>query len=82
MAFYSIEPFGFEANLMGSCIVSATVANAQRTKESDKVWDWTDFMPKMEEKEEQTTEEMIEFASMMTVAMGGKDMRKKNVNDS
>lgn len=45
MAFYNIEPFGYEANLVGHSIVASAVANTTRTKASDKVWKPQDFMP-------------------------------------
>ncbi len=76
MAFYRLEPFGSEANYLGHAITSATVMNSQRTKKS-KVFKPETFMPDFERvTEEQTTDEMIAFAEMMTAAFGGKDKRK------
>jgi len=58
---------------MGHAMVCATIHNSNCTKKSE-LKNWTDFMPK--EKKVQSTEEMIEVAKMMTVAYGGKDLRK------
>ena len=76
-AFYSLEPFGYEINMIGHAITSATIMNAQRTKTSDPSFSPEDFMPKLEDQEPQSTEEMIEVAAMLTAAYGGKDKRKK-----
>ncbi len=58
---------------MGHAIVASTVHNANCTKKSE-LKTWKDFMPK--EKKVQSTKEMVEVASMMTAAYGGKDTRK------
>lgn len=46
MAFYELEPFGWEAGLLGHAITSSTVMNSRRSKKSDKVFVPQDFMPK------------------------------------
>ena len=73
--FYQLEPFGNEVNFYGHAITAATIANTHR-KKGVKAFKPEDFMPVFE-KPEQTVDEQIVFAKMMTVALGGKDMRKK-----
>lgn len=75
MAFYTLEPFGTEAYYYGFAIVAATVANAFREKGS-KAFSPEDFMPKFEKQKQQTIEEMLQFAEMMTIAHGGQDLRE------
>ena len=58
---------------MGFAMVCAKLHNVNCSKVSE-MKNWTDFMPK--EKKVQSTEEMIEVASMLTAAFGGKDKRK------
>lgn len=74
IAFSNIEPFGVEVDLIGHAITSSTVANVNRQK-GKKAYTPEDFMPKFE-KRQQTVEEMIQFAEMFTVALGGKDLRE------
>lgn len=74
MAFAHLEPFGREAEYIGYALVAATVANVNRGK-GQKAYEISDFMPTFEEKKEQTVEEMIQIAQMMTIGLGGKDLR-------
>jgi len=74
MAFSALEPFGSDADNLGHAITASTVANVNRGK-NQKVYSVEDFMPKFE-KQNQTTEEMIQIASMFTTGMGGLDLRK------
>ena len=76
MAFGQLELFGAEANFLGHAITSKTIADVNRGK-GKKAYDVSDFMPTMKEKKPQTQAEMIQFAEMWTVAMGGKDLRNK-----
>jgi len=76
MAFGQLEPFGAEAGWLGNAITSKTIADVNRGK-GKKPFEVSDFMPRMEEKKPQTMEEQIQFASMWTTAMGGKDLRNK-----
>jgi len=46
MAFARLEPFGFEADMLGHAITASTVANTSRTKKSQKVFKPDDFIPK------------------------------------
>jgi len=76
MAFSQLEPFGAEAGYVGHAITASTVANVNRGK-GQKAYEVQDFMPTMGKKEPQTQAEMIQFAEMFTIALGGKDLRNK-----
>ena len=76
MAFSQLEPFGADAGFLGHGITSATVANANWAK-GQKAYTAEDFMPAFEGKKKQTVEEMIQFAQIVTIGMGGKDLRNK-----
>jgi hypothetical protein len=69
MALYRLEPFGGDTPYIGHAITAATVANANRGK-GKKGAKVEDFMPKFNHKA-QTPEEQIQFAAMMTAALGG-----------
>lgn len=72
MEFYRVEPFGQEADWLGSAIVASTVANVNRGK-GKKAFEVDDFMPKFNGcKKDQSVDEMIQMAAMFTVAAGGK----------
>jgi len=73
MIFYSLEPFGNEADLLGHAITSATVANVNRGK-GQKAFEPRDFMP-IFEKQEQSENDQLMIAEMFTIALGGKDLR-------
>jgi len=80
MIFYQLEPFGTEAEYLGHAITSATIANVNRGK--GKALQPKDFMPVFQSaKKEQTPEEMLQFAQMMTIAMGGQDLRGEQNGD-
>lgn len=71
LAFYTLEPFGGETPYLGHAITAATIANANRGKKGGKPAKPEDFMPKFGKRKGQTVEEQIQFAAMMTAAMGG-----------
>lgn len=73
MAYSQVEPFGQEADWLGSAIVASTVANVNREK-GQKAYEPGDFMPVFEKKE-QTVDEMVQLAAMLTVGLGGQDLR-------
>lgn len=75
MIFYEIEPFGAEASYLGHAITASTIANVTRPK-GKKAYSPEKFMPSFERKQEQSVDEMISFASMLTTALGGQDKRK------
>lgn len=72
MAYFEIEPFGADAYYLGHAIVAKTVADSNRKKGS-KPYKVEDFMPKFEKPK--SVDQAIQFAQMMTLAMGGEDMR-------
>ena len=78
MAFARLEPFGSDANYLGYAIVAATVANAHRGK-GQKAYEVNDFMPVFREvSKEQSVEAMQQIAEMMTIGLGGTDLRNKD----
>lgn len=74
MCFSELEPFGADAYYLGPAIVAQTVANVNREK-GKKAYKTEDFMPKFGESEPQSADQMMQFAQMMTVALGGEDKR-------
>lgn len=77
MAFSRLEPFGAEAEYVGHAITAATVANVNRRKEQ-KAFQYTDFIPRFEPEKKQSVDEMVQFAEMVTIGLGGKDLREDN----
>ena len=77
MAFEQLEPFGSRASYYGHAITAATIANVYR-KKGAKAYTAEDFIPKFTPPKAQTTTEMIEFAAMMTAALGGQDLRERD----
>ncbi len=75
IAFSVLEPFGSETNFLGHAITSSTIANTSRGK-NRKAFEVEDFMPKFGKATEQTVDEMLQIAQMMTIGLGGKDLRK------
>lgn len=75
VAYYQLEPFGTEVDMLGHAITASTVANVNRGK-GQKALSPKDFMPDFEKSSHvQSAEEMLQFAEMMTAAMGGQDHR-------
>ena len=75
MLFYEIEPFGQDTNYLGHAITASAIVNVNRGK-GRKSYSPDEFMPKFERKKEGDISEAINFASVMTAAMGGKDERE------
>jgi hypothetical protein len=69
-----LEPFGVEVDFMGHAITASTIANRHRNK-NEKAHSVEDFMPKFET-ENQTPDQMIQTAAVMTMALGGVDLRE------
>jgi hypothetical protein len=74
LLFSKTEPIGINAHFLGHAITASTVANVNRKKGS-KALQAKEFIPKFEE-EDQSMDEMLQIAEMITVASGGKDLRK------
>lgn len=73
MAFSTLEPFGADADNLGHAITASTIANVNRGK-NQKPYKVDDFMPKFE-RQEQSTDHMMQVAQMLTIANGGQDLR-------
>lgn len=43
LAYFNIEPFGYDMQNYRSGIIAASILNSVRGKESDKVWSYKDF---------------------------------------
>jgi hypothetical protein len=69
-----LEPFGANTEYLGHAITASTIANVNRGK-NQKAYSAEDFMPKFGKKK-QTVEEMKQIASMLTMSMGGQDLRE------
>ena len=74
MAFFTLEPFGYQAGLSGHAITSSVVANANRRKGA-RPFKPADFLPK--EKEEQAASDFIGGLKQYFVAAQSKDERRK-----
>ncbi len=72
-AFAQLEPFGGEHDYLGYAIVAMVVANANRGKGSSP-YKVEDFIPKFRDKP-QGVDQMLQYAEMMTAALGGEDRR-------
>lgn len=68
--FYSIEPFGFEADYLGHAQTSSTLVNINKKKNS-KQTTAKDFIPKFKGSNESNLNGAIEFASTLTQVHGG-----------
>ena len=78
-AFESLEPFGYEPEMLGHAITATTIANVNRGKDQ-KPYKVEEFMPKLkydtEEKPEQTVEDTVTAVKLLNITFGGKDLRK------
>jgi len=74
MAFFGLEPFGSEADFLGHAITASTIANVNRQK-GQRIHKIDEFMPKFE-KQAQSVDQMLQVAEMMTIGLGGKDLRE------
>ena len=75
MAFFGLEPFGSEVNFLGHAITASTIANVNRQK-GQRVYKIDEFVPKFERKKAQSVDQMLQVAEMMTIGLGGKDLRE------
>lgn len=69
MEFYQLEPFGREADFQGYALTAATIVNRSLQK-GEKAVKVDDFMPK-DPPPPQTTDQMLQFARMLTIGLGG-----------
>ena len=81
MAFYQLEPFGYEQEMLGHAITATTIANVNRGKDQ-KAYKIEDFMPKLKydsdplEMQEKTVEDSVLAVKLLNVTFGGIDKRK------
>lgn len=75
-AYDLLEPFGADRFPAYFGTIAATVANTQRSKRSDKVFQWRDFFPAYGSSKHQTTAEQISIVEMLNEAFGGVDLRE------
>lgn len=65
MAFFSLEPFGYEAGLQGNAITASVIAEIHRDEKKRKdPFVWQDFMPKEEEIKEKTDADVSLFQKL------------------
>ena len=67
--FYKLEPFGRDADFQGHAQTVAMIYNRTRGKD-DKPLKVEDFMPR-EPDPPQTNDQMLQFAHMLTIGLGG-----------
>lgn len=72
-----IDPIGKERDDLNMGIIASTIANVNRDPKT-KAMTAEQFMPKYDKpKKVQTIDEMLQIAEVMTIGLGGKDLRKK-----
>lgn len=75
MVYEQVEPFGDRRGDFQAALICMTLANRLRNKD-EQPFKMQDFLLDFERaRAEQTMEEQIAFAHMMTIALGGKDRR-------
>lgn len=73
-AFFNLEPFGYEVNMLGHAVTASTIANVNRKKGSKMVTP-QDFIPKPE-RQENSIDGAIGYVATLTAIYGGEDKRK------
>jgi len=82
MAYYTLEPWGQERGDLRAGIVAATIANANRdAKKRKKPFKPQEFMPQFD-KREQTVDEQLAMARMITEALGGEVFTAENAENA
>lgn len=82
MAYDLLEPFGADRFPKYFGTIAATVANTQRSKRSDKAFQWRDFFPAYGTTKHQTTEEQISIVEALNLAFGGRDLRGEKASSA
>lgn len=70
MAFYSMEPFGFESQMLGHAVTSSTIANVNRQK-GQKSYAPKDFVPRIGASEQ--VDKMIELSQILSELSEGNE---------
>lgn len=81
-AYDLLEPFGADRLPAYFGTIAATIANTQRSKRSDKVFQWRDFFPQYGTTKHQTTEEQISIVEALNLAFGGRDLRGEKASSA
>lgn len=77
MAYEQVEPFGDRRGDIQAALICTVLANLWRD-EKQQPYTLKNFLLEFEQvRAEQTMEEQIAFARMLTIALGGKDLRGK-----
>ena len=74
LAYYQLEPFGQDRADLPAAIISATIANVNRS-EKQEPYSPADFLPNFAPKEPQSWETQLAFVEMLNAAYGGTDTR-------
>ena len=75
-AYDLVEPFGHDRFPAYFGTIAATIANTQRSKSGDKVFQWYDFFPVFGSgAKHQTVDEQISIVELLNMAFDGKDER-------
>jgi len=73
LAYYGIEPFGYDINNYRSGVVAAAVMNSVRGKESDKVWSHKDFFIDNTAVKQQNWNDQLAIATTIVNVYSGKE---------
>lgn len=77
MIYETGHPFSNEANSFGHAVTATVIANKLR-KQGDKPFKVEEFMPRVEK--DQSVAEQLQIAEMLTVGLGGVDLRKDEID--
>lgn len=77
-AFYALEPWGTDIEMLGHAITASTVYNVNRGKRN-KALGPKDFMPEWhKERVIQSEEQMLSFVETLNASLGGMDLRNRD----
>lgn len=77
-AFYALEPWGTDIDMLGHAITASTTYNVNRGKRN-KALSPKDFMPEWHKEHViQSEATMLSFVETLNASLGGVDLRDKN----
>ena len=77
-AFYALEPWGTDIEMLGHAITASTTYNVNRGKRN-KALGPKDFMPEWhKERVIQSEEQMLSFVETLNASLGGIDLRNRD----
>lgn len=76
--YYELEPFGEERDDLRMGVISSTIANVNRSKNS-KVYKPQDFIPKFGEQHRQTWQQQLKAVEVINQIFHGEDLRKEKI---